>query len=71
VFIGGEGHGVVIGVSLHVSESSPEEDMMMLVILIGKCYRSLEAQDHDTSYHGLSCSLFINDERRRKEWDRS
>jgi hypothetical protein len=45
--------------------------MMMLVILIGKCYRSLEAQDHDTSYHGLSCSLFINDERRRKEWDRS
>jgi hypothetical protein len=34
VFIGGEGQGVVMGVSLHVSESSPEEEDMVRVLMI-------------------------------------
>jgi hypothetical protein len=68
VFIGGEGHGVVMGVSLHVSESSPEEEDMMRVLMILIWLTLCKVRTRREEDHGSRCCLFIDVERRR-EWD--
>lgn len=71
MFVGGEGHGVVMGVSFHVSESSSEEDMMTVVVISMNHYCDLQKLRATAS--NIDCCIICSSmmkEGRRNEWDR-